>query len=91
MPIRTTKAPVPRTMKAAAIDRYGPPSVLKLRDLPTPEPEPDQVLIAVHTAGVGGWDAEIRAGEWPPPGRASASRSCWGWTAQEPSLRRGRA
>src|SRR4051794_32175933 len=68
MPTRTTKAAVPRTMKAAAIDRFGPPSVLKLSDLPTPEPEADQILIAVHTAGVGGWDAEIRAGEWPLPG-----------------------
>ena len=41
MPTRTAKAPVPRTMKAAAIDRFGPPSVLELIDLPTPEPEAD--------------------------------------------------
>ena len=68
MPTRSRAPRVPATMKAAAIDRFGPPSVLKLRDLPTPEPETDQILIAVHTAGVGGWDAEIRAGEWPPPG-----------------------
>jgi len=68
MPIRSSTPRVPATMKAAAIDRFGPPSVLKLIDLPTPEPEADQIVIAVHTAGVGGWDAEIRAGEWPPPG-----------------------
>src|SRR3954466_12940251 len=53
MPIRSSTPRVPATMKAAAIDRYGPPSVLKLTDLPTPEPEADQILIAVHTAGVG--------------------------------------
>jgi NADPH:quinone reductase len=57
-------------MKAAAIDRFGPPSVLKLHELPTPHPEPDQILIATHTAGVGSWDAEMRAGSWRPPGRA---------------------
>jgi NADPH2:quinone reductase len=52
-------------MKAAAIDRFGPPSVLKLRMLPVPEPGPREVLIALHGAGVGVWDADIRAGWWP--------------------------
>ena len=65
---------VPSTMKAAAIGRFGPPSVLKLHELPTPEPDADQILIALHTAGVGSWDAEMRAGEWRPPGRARFPR-----------------
>ena len=52
-------------MKAAAIDRFGPPSVLKLRTLPVPEPGPGEVLIALHAAGVGIWDADIRGGWWP--------------------------
>lgn len=71
---RTAEHGVPSTMKAAAIDRFGPPSVLKLHELPTPEPEPDQILIALHTAGVGGWDAEMREGEWRPPGRTKFPR-----------------
>ena len=71
---RTTEHGVPSTMKAAAIGRYGPPSVLKLHELPTPELEPDQILIALHTAGVGSWDAEMREGESPPPGRARFPR-----------------
>jgi NADPH2:quinone reductase len=71
---RTTEHDVPSTMKAAAIDRYGPPSVLKVRELPTPELEPDQILIALHTAGVGSWDTEMREGEWRPPGRARFPR-----------------
>ncbi len=33
--------------------------------LPVPELSDEEVLIAVHTAGVGSWDAEIRAG-WVP-------------------------
>ena len=41
------------TMKAAAIDRFGPPRVLKLHSLPVPRPGPKQVLIAVYAAGVG--------------------------------------
>ncbi|MDB5319930.1 MAG: Alcohol dehydrogenase zinc-binding domain protein [Phycisphaerales bacterium] len=56
---------IPTTMKAAAIDRFGPPDVLTVHTVPTPEPGPGEVLIAVYGAGVGVWDAEIRAGWWP--------------------------
>jgi NADPH:quinone reductase-like Zn-dependent oxidoreductase len=53
---------IPETMRAAAIDRFGPPAVLKLRELPVPVPGPGEVLIALHTAGVGSWDAWHRQG-----------------------------
>ena len=66
---RSGTAHIPEMMKVAAIDRYGPPSVLKLHELPTPHPDADQILIELHTAGVGGWDAELRGGSWRPPGR----------------------
>jgi NADPH:quinone reductase-like Zn-dependent oxidoreductase len=56
-------------MKAAAIDRFGPPSGLSLHELPVPRPEPDEVLIAIDTAGIGSWDASIRDGSWRKPGR----------------------
>jgi NADPH2:quinone reductase len=56
---------VPKTMRAAAIDRFGGPEVLQVRMLPVPVPDADEVLIALHTAGVGGWDADIRDGWWP--------------------------
>jgi NADPH2:quinone reductase len=56
---------IPKTMRAVAIDRFGGPDVLKVGMLPVPSPDADEVLIAVHTAGVGGWDADIRAGWWP--------------------------
>ena len=57
-------------MKAAAADRFGPPSALTLHELPVPKPRPDEVLIAIHTAGIGSWDASIRDGSWRKPGRA---------------------
>jgi NADPH:quinone reductase-like Zn-dependent oxidoreductase len=53
---------VPETMRAAAIERFGGPAVLKLRELPVPVPGPEEVLIALHTAGVGSWDAWHRQG-----------------------------
>ena len=55
---------IPPTMKAAAIDRFGPPEVLTLHTLPTPKPGSGEVLIAMHAAGVGVWDAEIRKGSY---------------------------
>jgi NADPH:quinone reductase len=57
-------------MTAAAANRFGPPSVLTRHRLPVPRPGPREVLIALDTAGVGGWDASIRDGTWRVPGRA---------------------
>jgi NADPH:quinone reductase len=61
---------IPTTMKAAALDRFGPPSVLTLHELSVPEVGPTEVLIALHAAGVGVWDASVRDGSWNPWGRA---------------------
>ena len=60
---------LPNAMRAAAIDRFGAPDVLSIHELPLPEIGAGDVLIAVHTAGVGGWDADMRSGWWPA-GRA---------------------
>lgn len=53
---------IPKTMRAAAIERFGGPEVLVARELPTPVPRPDDVLIALHTSGAGEWDAWHRQG-----------------------------
>lgn len=39
-------------MKAVVQDMYGPTEVLDLRDIATPEPGPDDVLVQVRAAGV---------------------------------------
>jgi NADPH:quinone reductase len=57
---------IPKTTKAAALDRFGPPSVLRLHRLPVPKPGPREVLIARHVSGVGIWDASVRDGSWRP-------------------------
>lgn len=51
-------------MKAAAIDRFGQPEALTLHTVPIPQAAPGEVLIALHAAGVGVWDAEIRKGTY---------------------------
>jgi NADPH:quinone reductase len=53
---------LPKAMRAVAIERFGGPEVLKLRELPVPRPKPDEVLIKLHIAGVGEWDAWHRQG-----------------------------
>jgi NADPH:quinone reductase-like Zn-dependent oxidoreductase len=66
---RVSEPAIPSTMMAAVINRTGGPSVFKVRELPTPEPESNQVLIAIHTAGIGSWDAQMRDGEYAPSGQ----------------------
>jgi NADPH:quinone reductase len=56
---------IPKTMRAVAISRFGGPEVFEVRMLLVPTPDADEMLIALHTAGVGGWDADIRGGWWP--------------------------
>ena len=60
-----TSAAGKNRMRAAAIDRFGSPSVLAIHELPVPKPGPNEVLIALYAAGVGVWDADIRKGWWP--------------------------
>lgn len=50
-------------MKAAQILEFGPPTVIRIDDLPRPQPASGQLLIRVKAAGVGNWDALTRAGK----------------------------
>src|SRR5262249_11254491 len=61
----STRHGLPEKMRAAAIDRFGGAELLKLQTLPVPELEKGEILIEVDTAGVGSWDAAMRAGWWP--------------------------
>jgi NADPH:quinone reductase-like Zn-dependent oxidoreductase len=62
-----TAPALPKTMRAAVIERFGGPEVFTFESVPVPAPGPGEVLIAVNTAGVGGWDADMRGG-WSPGG-----------------------
>ena len=53
-------------MKAAVIHEVGPADVLKLEDVPAPQPAPGEVLVRVHYVRVGGLlDVGTRAGRNP--------------------------
>jgi enoyl reductase len=49
-------------MRAAVFDRYGPPDVLHIAELPDPEPGPGQVRVRVRAAGVQPFDVGVRRG-----------------------------
>jgi putative PIG3 family NAD(P)H quinone oxidoreductase len=45
----------------------GPPEALRLAAIPTPEPRPGEILVAVRAAGVNRPDLLQRVGGYPPP------------------------
>jgi NADPH:quinone reductase-like Zn-dependent oxidoreductase len=50
-------------MRAWRVHEFGPPEVMKLERVERPEPGAGEVLVRVQAAGVGPWDALIRAGK----------------------------
>ncbi|HEX4265574.1 MAG TPA: NADP-dependent oxidoreductase [Verrucomicrobiae bacterium] len=51
------------TMKAIQIHKFGGPEVLKLEDVPRPEPGANEVQVRIHAAGVNPVDWKIREGK----------------------------
>jgi NADPH:quinone reductase-like Zn-dependent oxidoreductase len=50
-------------MKAVVFHAYGKNDAIGIEDMPKPSPEPDEVLIRVHAAGVNPVDWKVRSGE----------------------------
>jgi NADPH:quinone reductase-like Zn-dependent oxidoreductase len=50
-------------MRAWRVHEFGPPGVMKLEEIRRPAPGAGEVLVKVAAAGVGPWDAWIRAGK----------------------------
>ena len=51
-----------KTMKTVAIDRFGGLNEMKIRELPVPDLDADEILVRVEAAGVGVWDPFEREG-----------------------------
>jgi NADPH:quinone reductase-like Zn-dependent oxidoreductase len=60
-------------VRAAIVDRYGPPGVVRIGSVDDPVPGAKEVLVRVRAAAVTSGDARIRAARFPPgfalPGR----------------------
>lgn len=54
-------------MQVITVSEFGGPEVLKVNEAPVPQPGHGEVLVKVLAAGVGSWDASLRAGGWQGP------------------------
>jgi NADPH:quinone reductase-like Zn-dependent oxidoreductase len=55
-------------LKAIVIREFGPPNVMKLEEVATPEPGPGEVLLKVHAVSVNRTlDIKVRAGQYARP------------------------
>src|SRR3954453_16558032 len=55
------------SMMAWRVHEFGPPDVMRFERVPRPNPGATEVLVKVEAAGVGPWDAWIRAGKSAVP------------------------
>jgi len=53
----------PKTMKAAIVEKFSAP--LLIREVPVPEPGPDEVLVELMASGVCHTDLHAADGDWP--------------------------
>ena len=51
-------------MQVIMVSQLGGPEVLQVGEAGIPQPRPGEVLVRVLAAGVGPWDASLRAGGW---------------------------
>ncbi len=65
------------SMRAVIITEFGGPEVLKMREVPRPEPGPMEILVRITASGLNRADLVQRAGRYPAPP---------GWPADIPGL-----
>jgi NADPH:quinone reductase-like Zn-dependent oxidoreductase len=53
------------TMKAVRLHDFGGPEVLRIEELPLPQPKDDEVLVRIHAASVNPVDFKTREGKYP--------------------------
>ena len=51
-------------MKAIRVDEFGGLEVLRIEEVPTPQPGPNQVLVRMHATGINPVETYIRAGTY---------------------------
>ncbi|MET9293318.1 NAD(P)-dependent alcohol dehydrogenase [Streptomyces sp. NPDC003077] len=65
-------------MRAVQYDRFGPPEVLRVDEVPTPRPGPGEVLVEVHAASVDAGEITFRSGRMRGISRARFPRGTGG-------------
>ncbi|MDX2114272.1 MAG: NADP-dependent oxidoreductase [Planctomycetota bacterium] len=57
------RAEAPATMSAVRMHEFGPPSVMRVEEVPTPRPAAGEILVRVRAAGVNPVDWKVRSGQ----------------------------
>lgn len=50
-------------MKAISFTKYGSPDFLELKEIETPTPNDDEVLVKIHAASINSWDYDLLLGK----------------------------
>lgn len=66
-------------MKAAVYERYGPPQVVRVRDVPRPVPQDDEVLVRIFATTLSSGDRRVRSLDMPT-GYGLLARAAFGLT-----------
>jgi len=53
-------------LKAAVYHRYGPPDVVRIEEVPTPQPKANELLVKVRATTVSAGDSRLRSARVPP-------------------------
>ena len=72
-------------MRAAVIDRYGPPDVIDIREVPKPVPGDGDILVRITVTTVNSGDARIR-GLRVPRGMTLMMRLALGWSGPKQKI-----
>ena len=74
-------------MKAVIYERYGPPEVMRVAEVPVPKPKRDEILVRIEAVEATKGDGELRSMRFPVKWFAWGLRLAWGLTRPRRSRR----